>query len=249
MPLLSLITHYYNNVDMVKAQISYWESLPPSFLSQVEFILIDDGSEQLVTFHPTQLDLKVFRIKTAITWNQPGARNLGTFNATGRWALFFDIDQKFYAPPLESVLTVLDQMDPNALYYLRSKNITDLDGKPLPFHSNTILVNLPAFKSRGLYDEDFAGHYGFEDLYMAQVWEKRGGRRLLLNDTEYFEDLRFRTVNLDRDLSRNHDLAQTKLRSGVTNSPGILRFEWETVPVEKQSLPEAVFPQAVKRPA
>jgi hypothetical protein len=235
MPRLSLISHYYNHPEMVAAQLTYWESLPPDFLAEVEFVLVDDGSEQPAQFRPTSLDLKVFRITTDIAWNQTGARNLGTFNATGRWGLYFDIDQKLSAEPLAHVMRVLDQADPMTMFYFKSKNITDIDGTSMPFHVNTILVQLANFKAYGMYDEDFAGHYGYDDLYMPQVWERQGGRRAVLNDAEYFEDLRFRTGNLNRDLSRNKALAEQKLAAGAKNSPGVLRFAWEPVRVEKSS--------------
>ncbi len=214
---------------MVAAQLAHWESLPPDFLAEVEFVLVDDGSEQPAQVRPTPLDLRVFRITTSIPWNQTGARNLGAFHGTGRWALFFDIDQKLSAAPLGRVIAALDHTDPMTMFYFKSKNITDIDGTSMPFHVNTILVHLANFRTYGMYDEDFAGHYGYDDLYMPQVWERRGGRRAVLNDAEYFEDMRFGTRNLNRDLSRNKALVEQKLLAGAKNSPGLLRFEWEPV--------------------
>lgn len=93
-------------------------------------------------------------------------------------------------------------------------------------HPNTFFVNLAKFKQFGMYDEDFSGHYGYEDLYMPQVWEKNGGKRSLFNGADYFKDLGFGTRNLDRDLTRNLALAQFKLATGSKNSTSILRFEW-----------------------
>lgn len=81
MSKLSIISHFYNHHQMVIDQIKYWETLPNEFLSQVEFILVDDCSDQIAATPKTKLNLKLFRIKTDITWNQGGARNLGAFNA------------------------------------------------------------------------------------------------------------------------------------------------------------------------
>jgi glycosyltransferase involved in cell wall biosynthesis len=229
MPKLSFISNYYNYPEKVEEQISYWESFPESFLSEVEFILIDDCSEQRVAFRPTTLNLRVFRITTAIAWNQAGARNLGACNANGEWSLFSDIDQRFYLQPMQKLLTRLNNLDPMFIYYPKAKNITDLDGSPKSVHVNTILVNTQKFKEMGLYDEDFAGHYGYEDLYLPEVWERHGGYRAILGDMEYFEDLRFRTKTLDRDLTRNHMLKEEKTAAGAKNAPGILRFDWEAV--------------------
>jgi len=237
MPKLSFITNYYNYPEKIEEQIAYWESLPDSFLSRVEFILVDDCSEQQVRFRPTYLNLRVFRITTPIDWNQAGARNLGACHAKGQWSLFADADQRFYREPMESLLARLDQLDPMFMFYPKTKNITDLDGSSKTVHVNTILVNTQKFREMGLYDEDFAGHYGYEDLYMPEVWERLGGRRAILEDMEYLEDLRFRTPKLDRDFMRNHMLKEQKIAAGAKNSPGILRFDWAAVSLEPLPAP------------
>jgi glycosyltransferase involved in cell wall biosynthesis len=230
MPLLSIISHYYNHPEMVEEQIAYWETLPDSFLARVEFILVDDCSEQTPALRPTKLNLKVYRITTDLPWNQAGARNLGAFNATGEWALYFDIDQRFFAGPMEAVLANLPNLDPMSMFYMRIKELIDITvNKPLDFHPNTFLVNLPMFRQHAMYDEDFVGHYGYEDLYMPQVWERRGGKRVLFNDAVFFEDRGFGTTNLDRDLTRNLALAQQKLAAGAQRPVGILRFAWEQI--------------------
>lgn len=231
-PKLSIISHYYNHPEMVQNQIAYWETLPDSFLSQVEFILVDDCSEKTPVIRPTKLNLKVYRVITDLPWNQAGARNLGAFNASGEWALYFDIDQRFYADPMAAVIANLDQLDKLGLYYLKIKELIDITvNKPLDCHPNSFLVNLAKFKQHAMYDEDFVGHYGYEDLYMPQVWEKQGGKRALFNNAIFFEDLAFGTINLNRDLSRNLALAQKKMAEGSKRPIGILRFEWEQIDI------------------
>lgn len=232
MKKLSIISHFYNHPEMVLRQIAYWETLPQSFLDQVEFVLVDDCSENCAVFMPTRLDLKVFRVTTDIPWNQAGARNLGIFNAIGEWALYFDIDQHFYTEPMSAVLAQLDQMDVNTLYYFKIKSLIDTTSNTsLTHHPSTFMVNVASFKRMGLYDEDFAGHYGYEDLYMPRVWERNGGKRTLFGAPDFFEDSSFSTTNLNRDLSRNAALGQQKIHGGVTNSLGILRFRWEQIPI------------------
>jgi hypothetical protein len=235
MPMMSMITHFYNHPLQVQEQISYWESLPATLLSQLEFIVIDDCSEYAPTWRPTKLDLKVFRITSDIAWNQPGARNLATFHASGAWAIYADIDQRFHPDPIQAVLDSLTNLDVMTMYYLRSDNLLDPNNKEgkLPCHPNTYLVNLSSFKICGMFDEDFAGHYGYDDLYMPMVWEKNGGKRVILPEVNYFDDLGFGTTNLSRDLSHNKHLAEQKVMNGAKNSTGMLRFEWEPVKIER----------------
>lgn len=87
-PSLSIITHFYNQPELVLRQIAHWETMPAEVLDQVEFIIVDDCSEQVPIYPATRLDLKAFRISTPITWNQGGARNLATIHARASWALY-----------------------------------------------------------------------------------------------------------------------------------------------------------------
>ena len=232
MPKLSIISHFYNHPTMVEQQIAHWQSIAPEFLRDIEFILVDDCSEELPTIVRGNLDLRLFRITSDIMWNQAGARNLGTYHASGDWALFFDIDQKLMLDTVPLLLANLDTLQKQTMYYLRIKELIDVTvNQPLSNHPNTFLVPLADFKVMGRYDEDFTGHYGYEDLYLPRVWEAAGGKRAMLNTPIFFEDMKFGTGNFNRDLSRNQTLALQKVAAGCRNSPGILRFDWQEVPL------------------
>jgi hypothetical protein len=231
MPRLSIISHFYGHPERVLSQIEHWSKISPDLLSELEFILVDDCSEVPVVLPPNNLNLRLFRITTDIPWNQGGARNLGAFQAKGDWALFFDIDQKLELDTLGMLLKVTSIEDmATTMFFLRIRSLVDVQtNQSLSAHPNTFLVNLSEFKNHGMYDEDFSGHYGYEDLYLNPVWEKNGGRRILLDAPVFFEDLGFGTTNFNRDVERNKELFAEKVRSGARNSPGILRFEWQEV--------------------
>jgi hypothetical protein len=243
MPEVSIISHFYNHPDKVLEQIAWWESLPVEILSHVEFILVDDCSEQSPVIPATGLDLRVFRITTNIAWNQPGARNLATFHARGAWGLYFDLDQRFHGEPMSIVLNQIRFMDDMTLYHFRSDNEAIKDpGTRIPFHPNTYLVNIGSFKTHGMYDEDFSGSYGYDDIYMAEHWERGGGRRQLLADFNFFTNLKFDTARLDRDASHNRRLGQQKLLDGARNSAGMLRFAWEPVAITRAARTDRIAP-------
>jgi glycosyltransferase involved in cell wall biosynthesis len=232
-PKLSVITHYYNHPEYVEEQLTHWQKIPPHLLNEIEFIIVDDNSENQPMISKGSLNLRHFRVLTDIPWNQAGARNLGAFHATGEWALFFDVDQKWELETVGLLLNNLDNLSKQTMFYLQIRELIDITvNKPLSNHPNTFLVHLPTFRVLGMYDEDFTGHYGYEDLYMPRVWEARGGKRSLINQLVFFEDMPFGTSNFDRDLMRNQQLMLAKLGAGCKNSPGILRFEWEETVLE-----------------
>jgi glycosyltransferase involved in cell wall biosynthesis len=235
MPDISIIVNFYNQPERVLEQIAYWESLPSSILSRVEFVLVDDCSHPAPSYPATKLALKVFRIATDIPWNQPGARNLGTFNAIGTWALYFDIDQRLLADPMILILSVIDNFDEMTMYYFRAFNRLD---PSFTVHCNTFLVNLEKFKVHGMYDEDFSGHYGYDDTEMGLLWDYKGGKRNVLADFDFFEQLNFQTTDLNRDKERNMLLAAGKVRArrvsgSLGTRSGILRFDWSQVEIRK----------------
>jgi glycosyltransferase involved in cell wall biosynthesis len=230
MPKLSIISHFYNSPEKVEQQIEHWKKIDPELLKEIEFILVDDCSEHHSTLQRGDLNLRLFRITTDIPWNQAGARNLGAYHARGEWGLFFDIDQEIILNSLPVLLINLVNFAKNTMYYLRADDIFDsLNNVTLAHHPNTYLVNMQQYRTHGMLDEDFAGHYGYEDLYMPRVWENNGCKRVLLDNPTFFKDLGFHTATFDRDLQRNKTLAHEKLISGCKNSPGILRFEWREI--------------------
>ena len=229
-PSLSIITHFYNQPELVLRQIAHWETMSAEVLDQVEFIIVDDCSEQVPIYPATRLDLKAFRISTPITWNQGGARNLATIHARASWALYFDIDGWLFGEPLANILQNVKYCDENMMYHPVYLPTPQRDHDQ---HVNTFLVNLPRFKLNGMYDEDFAGYYGYEDNYMLKAWESRVGRRTVLTGGPYFEDVGAPTLHLDRDDSRNLQLGYAKMTNGFPKSPAILRFNWEYVDVPR----------------
>ena len=232
MPIISIISHFYNHPGMVEQQVEHWKRIDPKILPYLEFILVDDCSEDRPNLTRGNLNLRLFRVVTDIPWNQAGARNLAAFHAAGEWGLFFDIDQQINVDNLVVLLGNVGQFDKKTMYYLRANGIYDsINDAHLSNHPNTYFVNMSRFRSMGMFDEDFAGHYGYEDLYMPRVWEAAGGNRVLLNEPVFFDELGFRTTSFNRDLERNKQLMIQKLVSGCRNSPGILRFEWNEVEV------------------
>jgi len=227
---LTLITHYYNHTDKVKELIDHLSSFRSELRNRFELVVVDDNSEELAVFTSHHLNLRQYRIESAINWNQAGSRNLGVMMSTKEWLLLFDADQLLVEESFARIINSLDYLDASTLYYFNVENFIDSNlNQPLTVHPNSFLVKSQRFKEWAMYDEDFAGNYGYEDLYLPYVWERSGGTRQLVGDMVLFRDKGFKTTNLNRNLDINKALAERKILEGCRRPTHILRFNWSLV--------------------
>jgi glycosyltransferase involved in cell wall biosynthesis len=242
LPKLSIISHFYNHHDKVIEQVKRWSRIDPEVLCQIEFILVDDCSNGLPDIKKYGLDIRLLRIETDIPWNQAGARNLGALVARGEWGLFFDVDQVLDIRAIGILLENLSGFDTRTMYYMKLKEpvFNSIDNVTCDFHLATFLVRLNTFRTIGMYGEDFAGHYGYEDVFLPFVWDSKGGKRILLSNPCFFEKMQnFHTTNLDRDLAHNRSMISQKTAmlnqhpEGDTPQPKrLLRFDWHAVALD-----------------
>jgi glycosyltransferase involved in cell wall biosynthesis len=227
---ISLITHYYNHTERVHRLIDHLSRFDIRVRKIFEIILVDDNSEELTQFNFKNLNARHYRVESAINWNQAGSRNLGVLMARGNWQLLFDVDQWLDEPAFVTVLSSLERFDMHVMYYFKVEGFIDSNlNEPLSVHPNSFLVHTQKFKEWAMYDEDFAGNYGYEDLYLPYVWEKSGGSRKLIGDTVLFKDQGFKTTNLNRSLELNKSIAERKILEGCKRPTHLLRFNWSLV--------------------
>jgi len=220
-PKLTLITHVYNAQGPVDLQLARWRAYDPALLAQLEFIVIDDCSDTPLAVDAAGLNLRLLRVEDDIAWNMPGCRNLGAVQAAAPWLLYFDVDNVTAEASIAMLVNALPRLDPQRLYVFRRTQ----DGQDLEPHINTYLVTRRGFFAAGGYDEDFCGHYGYEDVLFRNMWRRHVGGETLLTDIA-FEQLGFRTAGLDRDTTRNERLVQARAAAGFPKPRGMLRFAW-----------------------
>jgi hypothetical protein len=230
MAALSIISHFYNSHEWVNKQIAHWEKIDPSLLHLFEFVLVDDYSDENYVLPETKLNIRLFRVTEDIPWNQAGARNLAAFHATGTVGLFIDIDQLIYVEFLQQLAQSVGSIERKTMYFFQIKELVNiLNNEKLIHHPNAFFVNLADFKTIGNYDEDFCGHYGYEDIYLQRLWEHQGGKFRLINQV-VSEDLPFGTWNLNRDIARNQELIMKKINKSKFSQPkNFLRFGWKEI--------------------
>jgi hypothetical protein len=221
MSRLTIITHVYNAQGPVAQQLALWQQYDPALLAELEFIVIDDHSDELLQVDPGPLKLRLIRVEDDIDWNMPGCRNLAATLAASEWLLFFDVDNVASEASVRKILLALPRLDARRLHVFRRVQ----DGVDVEPHINSFLISRQGFWRAGGYDEDFSGHYGFEDVAFRMMWRKHVGTEVLLTDIA-FEQIAFRTSGLDRDTARNQLLIQARAAAGMPKPRGMLRFAW-----------------------
>jgi hypothetical protein len=221
---LTLITHVYNAQGPVDQQLALWRAFAPDLLARLSFLVIDDHSDTPLSVDKGPLDLRLLRVEDDIDWNMPGCRNLAATVAETAWMLYFDVDNVASEASLRKIVDALPQLDTKRLHVFRRVE-GGVDVEP---HINSFLITRQGFFRAGGYDEDFSGHYGFEDVLFRMMWRKHVGTEVLLTDIA-FEQIAFRTSGLDRDTTRNQALAQARAAAGMPKPKGMLRFGWAEV--------------------
>jgi len=224
MSQLTLITHVYKAQGPVDQQLALWRQFAPDLLARLSFLVIDDHSDEALKVDKGPLDLRLLRVDDDIAWNMPGCRNLAATVAETPWMLYFDVDNVVSEASLRKIVNALPGLDTNRLHVFRRVE-GGVDVEP---HINSFLITRQGFFRAGGYDEDFSGHYGFEDVLFRMMWRKHVGTEVLLTDIA-FEQLRFRTAGLNRDTARNQALIQARAAAGMPKPKGMLRFGWGEV--------------------
>ncbi len=218
---LTLITHVYNAQGPVDRQLALWRQFSPALRARLQFLVIDDHSDMPLQVARDGLDLRLVRVDDDIDWNMPGCRNLAATLCETPWMLFFDVDNVASEASLQKIVDNLPRLDPGRLHVFRRVE-GGVDVEP---HINSFLITRQGFWRAGGYDEDFSGHYGFEDVAFRMMWRKHVGGEVLLTDIA-FEQINFRTSGLDRDQTRNQALIQLRAANGFPKPKGMLRFAW-----------------------
>ncbi len=123
--------------------------------------IIDDGSPEPLG---KVEGFDVYRIEQDIEWNIPGAKNLG-FHVLDGWILHLPIDHVL-TPEAHAVIDAMPKQRGEAYFFAS----IDSNGEVEYFSPHDmVLIHKEDFELIGGYDEDFAGHYGWEDGLFYQM--------------------------------------------------------------------------------
>lgn len=239
---LTFVMAYYNNPAMLSKQYELWKSYPDELKRRVDFVIVDDGSQEPAHLVPCPegLSVSIYRIKIDIPWNQDGARNLGCSEAKGPWLFMTDMDHMLPVKSLEYLLSA--PMNSHNVYtfnrveHADGSLVRDKKGKPKP-HPNTYLMTKQMYWDVGGYDEYFRGLYGTDGMFFKRIAQRATIRHL--SNVNIARVTRDEVSDADtRNLKRKEDrpptfLVDAKKRKAAdpewADQLMLLNFEWEKV--------------------
>ncbi|MBC7936034.1 MAG: glycosyltransferase family 2 protein [Rhizobacter sp.] len=184
---------------------------PRELTDKIQFILVDDCSPVEPVIPASHLNILLVRINENIPWNQGGARNLGVMLSKTAKLLLTDLDHSFSAGLLEKLL---HSSLPNHLYKFKRRR----EGVKVRSHPNTFFCSKAVFYKALGYDEDFSGHYGYDDVFYVELQKALGTKLRYFSWSSYVDHLEHQTENKDdlqhflvRDTSYNKALLDEKL--------------------------------------
>lgn len=125
--ILSIITPAYNSAKWIRVAMN---ALIPQLTSQVEWIIIDDGSSDATETICQEVATNVSSVRLIRTSNRGAghARNVGISLARGDWLAFLDSDDLFTDNAIERILEKLQKTSDKTelIYTSRSKTSFDL---------------------------------------------------------------------------------------------------------------------------
>ena len=162
--------------------------------------------------------IEVYRVLDNILWNNPGAKNLG-FHVSNGWIVYADIDHLVTKVNVDEILSL--NKERGVIYFLGRKDV--VTGEELDYWG-TFVMHKDDFETVGGYDEDFSGHYGYDDsLFLEQCQ-----RNLIVREVRYIKIQlhdNSHTKNVYRDTIINRELLNQK--QGIIRNEGRrLNFNW-----------------------
>jgi len=228
---------YFNQTDTstLSSLLEIYATYDNAVLDRVQFVIVDDGSPIPATLlRSINLNALLLRITKDIPWNQSGARNLGVVYARSDKILLTDVDLEIPADTLRRLICM--KAPGRRIYKMRRLNPDGSERKPAP---NTFVLSRGRFLRLYGYDEEFSGHYGFEDTMFCR-WQRYHGTRFLFLPRSCYTKRRLldnsRSYHsLERDMTHNGAVADQKRHRWRTHgweaghSRKFLNFSWEVV--------------------
>lgn len=235
--MMSIVYPFFNHHVTLDYHLKTWDAYPKSIKDQVQFVIVDDCSyEPLQLKWKPDIDLEIYRVDDDIVWNY-GAKNLGIKKAKYDWFLLSELDHWMSQEACEQILGLKQA---TGRYYMFGRKGCSDQSNPrysTVVHPATIFISKHDFNRAGGIDEDFSGHYGYDDNFLLHCLNHIHCNKIIRYDivfVNHSDNIVFSDADLKndpkvpRDTSRNKELLKEKLMT-MTASKHKIRFKWHKV--------------------
>ncbi|MGH7807691.1 MAG: glycosyltransferase [Thermodesulfobacteriota bacterium] len=107
---------------MSQHQQEHWNKIPHEILKEIEVIVTDDCSPNYPAIDYVvpvrQFQMRLYRIKKNVRWDQTAAKNIGAYEAKEGWLLLTDMDHLIPAETLQYLINRSDRIQSSSQYIL-----------------------------------------------------------------------------------------------------------------------------------
>jgi len=233
-----LYISYNPQEGLIEKHLNIWKEIPLEFRKNINFILIDDGSN--VPINPNvdfPVNLTIARINEDIFCNTSGAKNLGFTLADDDWVFSCEIDH--FVEPEEYIRMINYNKKLGEVYRLSRY----LNNTLINLAQNIFIIHKEDFWKSGGYDEDLAGNHGYDDLFIIGNYKDASspsifaniGLKFIQTDIKICTIIKYatgspehrqrmedtKTINLNKVHAKQQELIKSTYKHG-----GVLRFTW-----------------------
>ncbi|MGA2544998.1 MAG: glycosyltransferase family A protein [Rectinemataceae bacterium] len=226
---LTFVYSYYNQPEMSRHIERRINSYDEAIRSDIEVIVVDDGSKSApLALLSLDCASRFFRIRDDIGFNNGGAKNVGITHAAGLWCVLMDLDHWFDIENI-SALYRLSRREDGSRWFQFSRLRDGIARGVNPNLKMAMRDNLAS----NLYDEDFSGNYGYEDIYQSYMLSRELGPPTIPEGIFVHETIEVPDANTisitKRRLATNKRLLERKIAGEVPYSRHALRTPYDEI--------------------
>lgn len=172
--MITLVYPYFDQPYVLGFHMGVWEVMRGHGF-EIHSIIVDDHGPVPM---PARDSVEQYRVDVDLGWSIVVAKNIGMHHAKDGWCIVGDLDHTVTKELLEFARS--DTPERGKFYIFPRR----LEGGSLSddYHENYMLIHRSDFWSVGGYDEDFAGGYGWEDVWFKELANAVGLQRIKVPD-------------------------------------------------------------------
>jgi len=233
---LDIIYSYYNQFNLLATYLNHWNNnISEETRKNINFIIVDDNStykaSDIIKENNINCNLQCFYIKEDKGFNLSGARNLGVEKSKTENILIVDFDLVIYEDLIKEILNW--ELSEDICYRFKQTTVKGFDFKRNRYKfkvlNSTMYLKKSLYIKAGGTDEDFAGNYGYEDVYLRTYLKQVLNVKFkLINKNKLYQLPEGKSKQVDRNNGplKNKKILDKKIKT-LSRPTDNIRFKYQ----------------------